>query len=70
MLKKIVGIFKIVPKGIMGCSMSEIKKDNELQVTKLSDLTPEKLAAYEKRTVSFSIDDLLVFYKTEEVQGE
>ena len=55
--------------------MSEIKKDNELQVTKmavtkLSDLTPEKLAEYEKRTVSFNIDDLLVFYKTEEVQGE
>ena len=50
--------------------MSDIKKDNELQVTKLSDLTPEKLAEYEKRTVSFSIDDLLVFYKTEEVHGE
>ena len=55
--------------------MSEIKKDNELQVTKmavtkLSDLTPEKLAEYEKRTVSFNIDDLLVFYKTEEVRGE
>ena len=48
--------------------MSEIKKDNELQVTKLSDLTPEKLAEYEKRTASFNFDDLLVFYKTDEVQ--